>query len=85
MNTILIVRLSAIGDIVMASPVAEALSKSYPEATILWLTQPDCAALVQNHPFVDEVIVWPRSQWQAQWRKRQFVSLLKASISSVNS
>jgi len=78
LNTILIVRLSAIGDIVMASPVAEALSKSYPEATILWLTQPDCAALVQDHPFVDEVIIWPRSQWQAQWRKRQFVSLFKS-------
>ena len=78
MNAILIVRLSAIGDIVMASPVAEALSKSYPDASILWLTQPDCAALVQDHPYIDEVIIWPRGQWQAQWRNRQLVSLVKS-------
>lgn len=75
LQTILIIRLSAIGDIVMASPVAAALKRRDPQTKVLWLTQPECASLVQNNPVVDEVIVWPRTQWQTLWRQRQFGKL----------
>jgi len=71
----LLVRLSAIGDIVMASPLVHALRKRYPQAHIAWLVQPESAALLVDHPELDEVIVWPRGEWQALWRERRLVDL----------
>ncbi|MTW23295.1 glycosyltransferase family 9 protein, partial [Allochromatium palmeri] len=40
MKSILVVRLSAIGDIVFASPLVAALRRRWPEARIAWLVQP---------------------------------------------
>lgn len=62
----------------MASPVAAALRRTYPQAKILWLTQPECASLVQNNPLIDEVIIWPRAQWQRLWQQRQYRALFTA-------
>lgn len=78
MKTILIVRLSAIGDIVMASPVAAALKAQHPNCRVLWLTQPECASLVQDNPNIDEVISWPRAQWQQLWRERKWRRLYRS-------
>jgi heptosyltransferase-1 len=75
--TILIVRLSAIGDIVMASPLIHALRQRYPKAYIAWLVQPESAALLCDHPELDEVIVWPRSEWRDLWQKKRLFALLQ--------
>ena len=74
---ILIVRLSAIGDIVMASPLIHALRRRYPESRIAWLVQPESAALLQEHPELDEVITWPRSRWRELWRTRRWPALVR--------
>jgi len=71
-----VVRLSAIGDIVMASPLVHALRKQYPDARISWLVQPESAELLQDHPELDEVIVWPRKKWAQLFREKRFISLL---------
>ncbi len=72
---ILLVRLSAIGDIVMASGFLTALRLAYPRARISWLTQPECAALLSTNPDLDEVISWPRKHWQELWQRRAFWAL----------
>ena len=72
MNRILLVRLSAIGDVVFASPVIAALRRRYPAARISWLVQPECRELLAHHPDLDRVIVWPRNRWQELWRGRQW-------------
>jgi heptosyltransferase-1 len=74
-ENILIVRLSAIGDIVMASGFLTALRAHYPKARISWLTQPECASLLEDNPNLDEVIAWPRKQWSDLWDKRSFLQL----------
>jgi heptosyltransferase-1 len=74
---ILVVRLSAIGDIVMASPLIHALRQRYPRSHIAWLVQPESAALLHDHPELDEVIVWPRSQWRELWAQKRLLSLLR--------
>ncbi len=56
---ILLVRLSAIGDIVFASPLIDAFRRAWPDAHLAWLAQPECAALLRGHPALDEVIEWP--------------------------
>jgi heptosyltransferase I len=72
---ILLVRLSAIGDIVFASPLVAAVRRAYPKAHIAWLAQPECKALLEHHPQLDEVIVWPHRDWQALWAARRWAAL----------
>jgi heptosyltransferase-1 len=74
-SAILIIRLSAIGDVVFASPLIKALRLSYPEAKISWLVEPAAAPLLQHNPDLDEVILWPKAEWQALWRQGKFISL----------
>lgn len=76
MRSILVVRLSAIGDIVFASPLITALRGAWPEARIVWLVQPECRALLDRHPDLDEVIVCNLGQWRRLWRERRIVELL---------
>lgn len=75
---ILIVRLSAIGDIVMSAPFASAVKQRYPKAHITWLTQPENAALLAHHPAVDDVLIWPKNDWKALWKSKQYASLWRA-------
>ncbi|MDJ0808228.1 MAG: glycosyltransferase family 9 protein [Gammaproteobacteria bacterium] len=74
---ILLIRLSAIGDIVMASPLIGALRSSYPDARISWLVQRESQALLDRHPDLDEVLIWPRQEWQHLAKHRQWLSLYR--------
>jgi len=75
---ILIVRVSAIGDVLMASPVAQALREAYPNAYIAWAVEPLSAPLVCANPYVDEVIVVETSRrWLQCLRQMKFLPLLR--------
>jgi len=67
-RSILVIRLSAIGDIIMASALIPALAEAWPKARLAWLTEESNACLLQGHPRLDKVIVWPRRRWR-QLRK----------------
>jgi heptosyltransferase-1 len=73
---ILVVRLSAIGDIVFASPLIAALRRAYPQAHIAWLVQPEYRSLLDRHPDLDEVIVCPLGHWRRLWRDRRLRELM---------
>lgn len=75
---ILVVRLSAIGDVVMASGLIPALRARWPDAQISWLAEPATAPLLRQHPALSEVIVWPRQEWRALWRARRLGALWRA-------
>ncbi|MDP3844201.1 MAG: glycosyltransferase family 9 protein [Oxalobacteraceae bacterium] len=77
MKRILIVRTSAIGDVVFASPVAAALRRSYPDAHIAWLVEPGIDALLAHDPCVDQRILWPKSEWKALWKSGRRLELLR--------
>ena len=59
---ILVVKLSAIGDVLMATPVAKALRDAFPEAYIAWIVERKSADVVLGNPYLDEVIVWERAK-----------------------
>ena len=61
---ILIVRLSAIGDVVHALPLASALKDAYPHLEITWLVEEIPADMVLGNPDLHDVIVLPRSRWK---------------------
>lgn len=72
---ILIIRLSALGDVVMSSGLIPALRKLYPQAELSWLTEPPAEPLLRHNQHLHEVLVWPRATWQAHWRARQWRAL----------
>lgn len=74
-KSVLLVRLSAIGDIVFASPLIAAARQTWPDAHIAWLAQPECMPLLDQHPDLDEVIVCPLRHWRRLWEERRFGEL----------
>ncbi len=75
MRSILIIRPSAIGDIVMASPMIRTLRAAYPKARLVWLAEPQVVELLRHHPDLDEVIVWPKNRWRQLLREGKLLSL----------
>jgi heptosyltransferase I len=65
---ILIIKPSAIGDIVHALPVLNLIRRRWPTAHITWLVTPACAALVDGHPQIDEVMRFDRHGTSTAWR-----------------
>lgn len=75
---ILVVRLSALGDIVMASGLIPALHTLYPNAEVSWVCEAGCAPLLKHNPRIKQVIVWPRSEWEALLKAKRYVALWRA-------
>ena len=65
-SRILIIRLTALGDVVYALPALSALRKHCPKAWIAWAVEEAAAGLLRGHPQIDELIVVPRKNWQAR-------------------
>ncbi|HSV80760.1 MAG TPA: glycosyltransferase family 9 protein [Ramlibacter sp.] len=57
---ILIVRLSALGDIVFATSLLQGLRERYPRAHIAWLAQAGFAGVLEGDPRLDELIRVPK-------------------------
>jgi len=57
---LLIIKLSAIGDVVHSLPVLEVLRNAYPDARIDWVVEEAAAGVLEGHPALDNVIVSPR-------------------------
>jgi len=64
---ICIVMLSAIGDAVHVLPVAHALKRTWPETRITWVVQPVPHMLVEDHPAIDDFIVFRRRRGLDAW------------------
>jgi heptosyltransferase-1 len=58
---ILIVRLGAMGDIVHALPAAASLKRAYPRSQITWVVERRWAALLEENPCVDRVVLLDRT------------------------
>jgi heptosyltransferase-1 len=56
-KSILIVKLSSIGDVIHSLPVASALRRRFPEARISWLVSRKAREILSGHPHLDQVIV----------------------------
>ena len=66
---ILIVKLSALGDVVQTIPAFEALRSRYPMAHISWLVEEGTAELLEHYPGLDEVYVCKRKSWLKKLRR----------------
>lgn len=58
---ILIIRLSAIGDVIRVLPALHALRDLHPHAQIDWAVEPKAAAVLEAHPALDQVHLFDRT------------------------
>jgi heptosyltransferase-1 len=61
---IALVKLSSLGDIVHALPVAYRLRSELPQAHITWIVEAKHRQLLINCPLIDELIILNKPQWQ---------------------
>ena len=73
---ILIIRLSAIGDVVRVLPALQAVREAYPQAHIDWVVERKSADIIDGHPALDGVIIFerPSGAWKSS---RQFAGLCR--------
>jgi heptosyltransferase-1 len=74
---ILLIKLTSLGDVAHALPVAAALKRTFPLIKLYWLVEDRCAPLLTNHPLLDSVIVYPRQEIQFLISKRKWGQVLK--------
>ncbi|MBE0502797.1 MAG: glycosyltransferase family 9 protein [Desulfuromonadales bacterium] len=79
-QSILIIRPSAMGDIIMASPMLATLRRAYPQARICWLVEPGFADLLRHHGDLDELILWPKGEWHRLAREKRYVELARRVV-----
>lgn len=81
MKRILIVRLSAIGDVVMASPLAHAFKNTHGDSHITWLVEESAAEVLRGNPHIDEILIWPRGRWKGLLRTGRIPAVIKEFFS----
>ncbi len=64
MKNVLIIKLSAIGDVVHALPVSAALKETFPDAKITWVVEPPAYDLIKMNPCVDKIILFRKKDFR---------------------
>ena len=75
---ILIIKPSALGDIVQALPVLTGLKRRWPAAQIDWIVNDSLKDILEGHPCLRKTILYPRKRWNSpvripeiwRWAKR---------------
>ena len=64
-SNILIVKLSAIGDVVHALPVSHSIKQCFPEARLTWVVEKPSYDLLAHNPYIDEIIVFDKPKFKS--------------------
>ena len=64
---ILLIKLSALGDVVHTFPVLNKLRRRYPAAQLDWLVTPGIAELLRHNPAINNVVEFARDERSAAW------------------
>ncbi|HEU5323208.1 MAG TPA: lipopolysaccharide heptosyltransferase I [Methylomirabilota bacterium] len=72
-----IVKLSSLGDVVHALPVAAALRAARPHARLTWVAERREAAVLHGHPALDEVVAVDTRRWRRARRPREVAAAVR--------
>ena len=78
---ILIVKLSAIGDVIHTLPSLAALRLCHPDADITWVVEEAAADLLAGHPDLNRVIASCRKRWIRELRRGKIAAPLREMLS----
>src|SRR5437016_5697588 len=65
---ILLIKPSAVGDVIHTIPVLVKLRARYPAARIDWMLTPGIAELIRHHPALCNVVLFARQEYAKLWR-----------------
>lgn len=75
---ILIIKLSAIGDVVHSLPFLEVLRDRFPSSRIDWIVEEDAEGIIEGHSGIDQLITSPRKSWLKRFsEKGEYVKIVK--------
>ena len=80
---VLIVKLSAIGDVVHALPAVAALRRERPDDRISWVVERAAAAILRGSPAIDRLIEIDTRSWRRSLLKRDTQRALRSRLSSL--
>lgn len=80
---ILIIRLSAIGDVLRALPVLHTIRHNFPRSYIAWAVEEPAQDLLLHHPQVNEVLIVPKKAWGSLLKSGRMVRLCREISSFV--
>lgn len=69
---ILIIQTAFLGDVILATPLVENLSRQFPHATIDFLLKKGNESLLSGHPKINQLLIFDKSN-----KRRSFIALLK--------
>lgn len=65
LGNVLVVKMSAIGDVIHALPVSYAIKETYPDTKITWVVEPPAYGLLTNNPYIDELIIFEKAKFRS--------------------
>lgn len=75
-RSILIVKLSAIGDVIHSLPTLDAIRAQMPDVRIGWIVEELSEPLLRHHPHIDKVYVIPKKRWRGNIAKYFFSEIM---------
>lgn len=81
-RNILVIKMSALGDIIHALPSLYALRRLYPKARITWLVEPQFAEILPEAPYIDEKFIFRKNTLKKLpfFEKITFLRRLRAEL-----
>ena len=73
----LIVKTSALGDIVQTYPVLQYLKQRFPDAEIDWIVEKQNAELVSSHPYISRTLYAQTKEWRKLKKLNEFLEFRK--------
>jgi len=83
MHKFLIIQTSFIGDVVLATAVAEKLHAFFPDASIDFLLRKGNESLFRGHPFINNVLIWDKQAGKKRNLLRMALRIRKERYSHV--
>ena len=65
LKNVLIVKLSAMGDVIHALPVSYAIKETFPDAKVTWVVEPPSLPLLKMNPCVDKIILFKKKDFRS--------------------
>lgn len=85
-RNILVIKMSALGDVIQALPSLYMLRALYPEARITWLIEPQFAEILPGEPYINEKIIFHKNDIKKKnfLEKLRILSALRRELISRN-
>lgn len=74
---VLVIRLSARGDVLFALPFAELVKRRWPGVEVDWAVEGPASDMVEGHPAIDELVVWDRRRWKELLKSGRLIRLAR--------